>query len=67
MRAAWVSAHRRNISAKISDNQRRVLCVSSLAAMMMDLWVEVLGLAIAAFLTGLIAAWLVWKLGKTLA
>lgn len=35
--------------------------------MMLDLWVEVLGLAIAAFVTGLVAAWLLWKLGRALA
>jgi hypothetical protein len=31
--------------------------------MIVDLWIEVMGLAIAAFLLGLLSSWLIWKIG----
>jgi hypothetical protein len=31
-----------------------------------DLWTEVLALAIAAYLMGLTASWLIWKIGKAI-
>jgi hypothetical protein len=35
--------------------------------MVVDLWIEVFGLAVVAFLSGLVASWVLWKLGAALA